>query len=357
LKILLLTGSLNQGGAEMQLLNLARLMMRNGLHPEVVAITDHDYYLPYVKENKIRYSYVSNEGSNLSRLLRAVRLINSKRPDIVISYIQKVSKVAILARCLSFFRFKLIISERTSLVKPWRDLFYFNLAIFASNVTVNSMSKYNYIQRRFPHLKKRTVFIPNLLDLERFLKIDVKSTPDRVARLSYVGRISPEKNILNLIRAIKMISDKGYMISLSIYGEANNHKYLSEIQQLIISAQVEGIIKYRGPMQDVTQIYFETDLLCLVSFYEGFSNVLAEAMASGLSIVASNIDENKYLIKEGENGFLVDPNNPKCIADGIEKFLKCSPLQKYHISSNNRLRAKVLFNQELVFKIFMDLCN
>lgn len=355
MKILLLTGSLNQGGAEYQLLLLAKLLQKNNYNVEVLAITDYDYYMPFVNANVIRYSCVSNDGKNLIRLIRALRLINSKKPDLVISYIKKVSQVAILTRVLSFFRFKLIISERTGLIRCWHDFYYFNLALLSTRVTVNSISKLNYIKKRFPLLKSRAVFMPNLIELDKFLKVEMHYSANDITRLSYVGRISPEKNLLNLIKGVKIVSERGYKISLYLYGEANNLLYLEEIQNLISHANVESYIEYSGPVQDVTGIYGKTDLLCLVSFYEGFSNVLAEALASGLIVVASDIPENRYLIEDGRNGYLVNPGDVHCIAAGIERFLVASPKERLAISSQNRIRAKELFNEESTFKKYQNL--
>ena len=64
MKILLITGSLNQGGAEFQLLALSILLKSKGLDIEVLALTDYTYFLPFVKKNNIKYSCVSNDGNN-----------------------------------------------------------------------------------------------------------------------------------------------------------------------------------------------------------------------------------------------------------------------------------------------------
>ena len=355
MKIVLITGSLNQGGAEYQLLSLARLLKEHGHDVEVVAITDYDYYLPFIKEHSIPYSCVSNEGSNLSRLFRAVKLIRSKKPDVAISYIKRVSQVAILARVLSGFRFRLIISERTSQVQPWHDLYYFNLALLANRVTVNSLPKYNYIRRRFPLLKSRTVFIPNLLDTGKFLAVERKAPEAGVTRLSYVGRISPEKNLLNLIRAVKTVKENGHNIILGLYGEANNAAYLSEVNDLIASSGLKGIVRYMGPSDDISVVYSATDLLCLVSYYEGFSNVLAEALAAGIPVISSDIEENRLLIENEVNGFLVNPKVYTNISDAIEQFLSISKEKMLQISKDNRKKAEQTFKPETIYAAYSNL--
>jgi len=354
-KILLVVGSINQGGAEFQLLSLARLLQSKGLNIEVLALTDYDYFSPYIKEHGIRYSCVSNEGGTLKRLTRAVKQIIKKKPDLVISYIKRVSQVSIAARVLSGFRFKLIISERTSLVKPRHDLFYFNLALLANKVTVNSTSKYAYIKNRFPLLKDRTEFVPNIIDIKKFLTVQLSKHEFEHVRISYVGRISPEKNLLNLVKAIRIIVDKGYVVTLSLVGEANNKKYLQEVFNLINKLKLESIVKYEGPTHDVTEVYKKTDLLCLVSIFEGFSNELSEAIASGIPVIASDIEENRFLVEDRINGFLIDSNDPVCLAAGIEKFLQLTPIEIEIISKNNRQKAIAIFDEENIYQRYLEI--
>ncbi len=354
-KILLVVGSINQGGAEFQLLSLARLLQSKDLNIEVLALTDYDYFLPYIKDHKLTYSCVTNEGNSFQRLRRAVKQINAKKPDLVISYIKRVSQVAIFARALSAFRFKLIISERTSLLKPWHDLYYFNLALLANKITVNSPSKLAYINSRFPLLAKKAVFMPNIIDVKKFEQVHQHEAPHTTCRITFVGRISPEKNILNLVRAIHLLVEKGYDINLSLHGAGSNKSYLSEVTTLINELNLNNTIRYNGPTKDVLDVYNNTDLLCLVSFFEGFSNVLSEAICAGIPVIASDIEENRFLVQEGINGFLIDPNNYKSLASGIEQFLLLTPFEREIMAVNNRRKALAVFDEEKVYQSYLDI--
>ncbi len=354
-KILLIVGSVNQGGAEFQLLSLARLLQSRGLQVEVLALTDYTYFLPFIKEHNIQYSCVSNDGSSFQRMWRAVRQINNKKPDLAISYIKKVSQVAILARVLSGFRFKLIASERTSLIKKWHDLFYFNLVLLANKLTVNSVSKLAYINKRFPLLKKKTVFMPNIINVQRFAGINRENFAGGICNIAYAGRISPEKNLLNLVRAINEVVKKGRKVTLSLYGAGSNKKYLGEVLSLIKELQLDNAVRYKGPSNDIAEVYRNAHLLCLVSVFEGFSNVLSEAICSGIPVIASDIAENHFLIKENENGFLVNPADYKSIAGGIEKFLSLSPSAVNTISNNNKEKAASIFDEENIYRSYLSL--
>jgi|GEM_PF-1928375 len=358
MKILLVTGSLNQGGAEYQLLALALLLQKKGHQVEVLALTDYDHFLPFVREHSIPYSCISNEGNRLSRLYRAVKAILQKKPLLVISYIKLVSQVAIIARVLSGFRFKLIISERTSLIKPLHDLYYFNLALLANHITVNSISKIEYIQKRFPLLKNRVSFMPNIIDVIRFESsshLGAERHINNQVKLVYVGRLSPEKNLINLLEAVAELLRQNYQIELRLVGEAKNKPYFDSLMVKISELNLSSNVVFAGSTKDVAAEYSAADLMCLPSYFEGFSNVLSEAISSGLPVIASDIPENRFLIEDGVNGFLVNPYQPNSIAKGIERFLQLSLSSRVIMSKNNREKALEIFDENQVYKKYTDL--
>lgn len=348
MKLLLVTGSLNQGGSEYQLLVLSRLLTKNGFDNEVYAITDYDYFLQFVIANNIKYSFNSNKGNALQKLIRASIDIIRKKPDLVISYNKRPSQVAILARIMSGMNFKLVISERTAQVKPLRDFLYFTLARFADIVVTNSTSRCEQIKHLYPRLRSRTLFIPNIVDLEKFKTLKINSTESTSHKLTYVGRIAREKNIQNLIHAVHILSRKGYKLKLELIGRADDKKHLSSLHSLVHSLHLGEIVNFLGPTKDITNVYRSTDLLCLVSYYEGQSNVIAEAVSAGIPVVVSDIQENRYLIEESQNGFLVHPGKPESIADGIERYIKLPYNEKLQIRNNNLLKSSHLFDQNLV---------
>ncbi len=355
IRILLVTGSLNQGGAEFQLLTLARMLQEHGFDVEVLALTDYDYFMPYVRKHKLRYTCIENRGSNVYRVWKAVRLIIQRRPTLVISYIKKVSQVAILARIFSGFAFKLISSERTALIRPRHDLFYFNLTRFVNLITVNSSSKLSYIRQRFPFLRRKAVFMPNIIDYRRFEAVSSVPAQDGVIRLSFIGRISPEKNLLNLVKAVGMLTGRGYRLRLTLSGAASNKLYLGQLQELIRREQLEHIVLYTGPVGQVEEVYRHTDLLCLVSVFEGFSNVLSEALCSGIPVLASDIEENRYLVEDTVNGFLVPPGDAAAIAAGIERFLQLDPAAISIMAASNRNKARAIFDEDHIYQQYVDL--
>ena len=87
MKIIFIIGSLNQGGAEYQIIQLAKLFQGKGHHVELFAITDYTFYKSYVKENNLKYSHLLNSQSSLKRILLTTQKVRKEKPDFIFSYL------------------------------------------------------------------------------------------------------------------------------------------------------------------------------------------------------------------------------------------------------------------------------
>lgn len=74
----------------------------------------------------------------------------------------------------------------------------------------------------------------------------------------------------------------------------------------------------------MTSVYQQADAFCLPSFHEGTPNVICEAMACGLPILCSNVCDNFRYVKDGENGFLFNPNDINSMTEVMQNFLMLS---------------------------------
>lgn len=357
-KVLFITGSLNQGGAEFQIIKLASLFKRNGISVIVLSLTSHDFFSDYLKKENIPIICLPNNESKLLRLIKCARHLRKIKPDYVVSYLRLPSQVALFAKYISFSNTKIIVGERTSLVLPSYDVYYFNLLRLSNYIITNSITKLDYIKDKFSFLGSKVEFFPNVFDPNEYTKTDY-SFDNQLVKLCYVGRLSPEKNVDLLINAIKIVVNKGFNVELNIYGDSRNNEYFIKIISLIKNNSLEDRVKINGRKDDLLIVYHTCDLLCLLSSYEGFSNVLSEALSCGVPILASNIQENSYLVEDNVNGFLVDVSskNPSTIANGIIRFLNLERNEKLRISSRNREKALSLFNQEKLFERYSQLLN
>lgn len=361
MKILFIAGSFNQGGAEYQILTLAELFLSKGNEVYVLSLTDYDFYKPFLHENNIPYHCLKNSDNSYKRIWQTSRYIKKFNPDAIITFMKVPSMAAIIARLLSGVKCTLLLSERTALVMPTRDFFHFSMWHFADVITTNSVSKVDYFKRNFPLLYKKLHLITNIYGREKLtLALPVRhSTSGDKFNFVFIGRISPEKNLLILCKALARLKLSGHRFVFNLYGDTRNASYLVELKTLIQQLNIEGDIIFHGPVpsQSLSVIYNQADLICLLSEYEGFSNVLAEVLINGSIAMASNIPENAFIIQNDINGFLVDNKSVESIYNGLIKFIFLSDQMRYEMKLRNRERALEMFDRERVYCQFMSLLN
>ena len=354
MKVLFITGSLNQGGAEYQILQLAKLFQEKGNVVEVFAITNYSFYQSFVFKNNLKYSHLNNNQNKFKRVIQTSKKIKQFQPDLIISYLKIVSKVAVIAKILSNKNTPLIVGERTSDIQPLHDKVHFNLMRLANAVTVNSLSKLDYIKTNFSGISDKTYFFPNILDVNEISFLDKKYDQSNL-HVGFIGRISPEKNILEMIKAVGLLKEKGRKIQFSIYGDGRNANYLEQVTNLILSEGLANEVQLMGKTNEVFEVYKKIDLLILISDFEGFSNVISEALASGLPIITSAIPENEYLVADAVNGFVVDHKEVLSIANGIEKFMNLPNTGKRKMSNNNRKKSEEIFDKNSLYNKYINL--
>jgi glycosyltransferase involved in cell wall biosynthesis len=161
--------------------------------------------------------------------------------------------------------------------------------------------------------------VPNGINTDLF-----RPDPERrskVPTLLSVGRLHAQKNVgylLNLVAAIKSRTE----IKVQIIGDGPERPSL---EAAAAALGIADCVQFNGwlPRERVRDAYQSATLLVHASSYEGMSNVILEALASGLPVVASRIPGNTELIQDGANGFLFDPaTNPAQLAERISRLFQ-----------------------------------
>jgi glycosyltransferase involved in cell wall biosynthesis len=145
--------------------------------------------------------------------------------------------------------------------------------------------------------------VPNGVDTELFYPDSGRRA--KVPTLLSVGRLHAQKNVgylLNLVAALKNKTE----IRARVIGDGPERPSLEANAS---SLGIRDYVQFDGwlPREAVREAYRSATLLIHASNYEGMSNVILEALASGLPAVASHIPENRELVRDGTNGFLFDP--------------------------------------------------
>jgi len=163
---------------------------------------------------------------------------------------------------------------------------------------------------------------------------------DKNIVIGYLGRLSPVKGLIYLIRAVKQVQTKYPNIVLLIVGDGALRK---DLEMMAEDLGIKAI--FAGWQTDTTPYYSIMDIFVLPSFFEGLPNVILEAMAMGKPIVATNIGGNPDLVVHGQNGFLVSPGNVESLADAIETLILNADLRvKMGCESSDMIRERFDWN-------------
>lgn len=147
--------------------------------------------------------------------------------------------------------------------------------------------------------------------------------PRRANRLVFVGRVTLEKEIDVILRAIPRL-DPQLDVSLTIVGDGDQRKNLEKLAaELGISQRVH--FTGRVSDQQLRAHLTEASVFVIASIAELQSIATMEAMASGLPIIAANAMALPHLVHEGENGYLFQAGNDRELAERIETVLALPP--------------------------------
>ena len=343
-RIICFIDSLVAGGAQRQLVGLAKLL--NDSDYEVLVLTYHNipFYEKFLYENGVQYLFLESANNKWMRIPAILRFFYQWKPDVVVSYLDTPSIINCLSKFLGF-KHKVVVSERntTQSITPKEKLKFFFYK-FADVIVPNSYSQENFIKKNFPRLLSKTTTITNFVDTDFFHPASTKPS-NKVFHLISVGRIDFQKNIINFLKAIKLVKDRGYDIHIEWFGN-KFPSYFMLCQEFISKLGVSDTFIFREASKNIKEEYLKADAFILPSLYEGFPNVICEAMACGLPILCSAVCDNPLLVKEGQNGFLFDPNDITEMADKICCLLNLDGSDLKQISENNRKYALAHLSSE-----------
>jgi len=199
---------------------------------------------------------------------------------------------------------------------------------------------------------KDITILPNGVDVTRFMRIspgEVRqelSIGEKCKTVLFIGNLRPIKGVEYLIEAMTKVAQNYPESRLVVVGVDFQDGKLQELAQ---EKNLQERIIFTGsiPPHEIPEYMVAADIFVLPSLSEGFPNVLLEAMAAGLPIVATRAGGIPEIVTDGENGFLVEPRNSQQLADKIMLLLQDENVRK-HLSSNNIKKAEQYNWSEIV---------
>jgi len=352
------------------------------LGPNVNAVSGVSTHLNQILNSKlskdfiIKHFQIGSQGRDESLFGRSLRVLISP----IQLYIQ-----------LLFFRPQ-ILHLNTSLEWKsfWRDYLYLLVAIISPAKTVYQVHGGNlsafverhkiiniFIKRAF-RLPKAIVaistiegakysqlaktnklfFVPNAIDLNDFCEKNCRNNNSEFIKLMYIGRLAEDKGVYDIIDAISILSKKkiNYKFKLSIAGSGpEENKLKDKVKKLNIVDKVEFVGSLFGNKK--IQFLCEADIFLFPTFHEeGLPYSILESLAAGTMVITTKIGGNIDVIRDGIEGFFVEPNNPEMLASKISNCCNDKELIK-SMSINCRIRANENYGINRMVEQFREVYN
>jgi glycosyltransferase involved in cell wall biosynthesis len=333
LKIALLIYSLSPGGAERNVVQMADYWLTQGNDVSIITLTGTAVESSYKLPGKIRLHPLGVSGPSASsfhavtanfRRIRALRrTMKELRPDTVISFMEPTNILSLCATAGT--RIRTVIADRNDPVREyygrsWRILRNITYP-FAHKFVVQTQA----VLERYPQrLGTRASVIPNPL----ILRHETSGTaPSRAPRhvICGMGRLVQQKGFDILLEAFAPLAPQFPEWSMEIWGEGPERLALEEqCRRLGLS----GRVSFMGHTPAPEQAFARSDIFVLPSRWEGFPNVLLEAMASGRPVIAADCPMGPgEIIRHGTDGLTVATENPEALREALAKLMSSPELR------------------------------
>lgn len=360
--ILIYTGSLNSGGAERQLVYTAIGLKKKGNDVKILINFPINSYKNMLENCDIEVICSdTNKYSLLKRYFYIVKIILKFKPDIVHSYLSSKNLEAM------FFSWLLRVKKRVASIRnvSEKEFRFFNLyKNKATNIICNSLKAKVELEKKYG-INEKVKVVHNGLDLKRFENLDSGYLMEEINLNSYkrigisIGRIVEQKNHIELVKALvnlfkSKIMNKDDIVLL--VGNILDQQIYDDFMKEIVKNKLEKNIRYIGERKDIENLLEISDYLILPSKYEGFPNVVMEAMASETFVIATDVGGTAELVKDKETGILIKISDKKMIQTGIKEYLLMDSQKKeLMIKTSNKFIKE--FNIENLIKKTMKVYN
>lgn len=361
-RILFISTGLDYGGAETQLVHISIKLKLRGWKVKIVSLKPPLAYMDKLEEADIPVSSLGVRWKipDPRLILHLLRLIREWRPHIVHSYMVHANLLTRIVRPLAPIPVLICSARNVNEGGRLRELLYRitdPLCDLTTQVSRVGLDRYVRIGA-VPRHKIR--YIPNGVDTERFKPVQkLRATKRKELLLNddyfcwlAVGRFHPQKDYTCMLRSFAEVAKARPDVLLIIAGDG---PLRPEMEKLASALGIAEQVRFLGVRQDVPELMNAADAYVMSSAWEGMPNVLLEASATGLPIVATNVGGNSEIVLDGKTGFLVPPKDPSALAQAMLRLMDLPKEERQKMGQAGREHVLVNFSLERVVDMWESL--
>ncbi len=335
IKLLFLLPTFTFGGAERTSLNLLKGMDKNRFRIHLA--TSRNIYQYFERIEIEKFIAIEDLGLDawfkslkrfLSDVLKVASLLKTEKPDLAFGMMHYPSSLLVFAKKLYNLKVKIIVSPRgpsTEYLRHFEHKFLRKVYLkwifgffcrYADGIVISSAGMKKECIRDYHAIPDRVEVIPNSIDMNDIkIKAEEEIDLDMPAEFKYIatsGRLEREKNIPILLKAFSELR-REEKIKLLVIGDGSERK---KLERLSHELDIREDVIFVGYQNNPYKFIRRSDIFVHTCLFEGFANVIIEAMACKVPVVAVNCPYGpRDIIKHEENGFLVPMDDEKALID------------------------------------------
>ena len=360
-KILFLAESLVSGGAERQMVTIAKLLKQNGYYVSFLCYSKDDFYTYLLEKDNIPIIW-KIENNYLKRIIKIRNHIRKGKYDAVISFLHTPNFLNNFS-AIGGKSWKVITGERnakehTFNSKKGKIFAWFQR--YSDAIVCNSNNAKHMWEKHYPQYKNKLTTIYNTVTLP---KITTEYIPKRDGKTNIIVAASYQytKNPIGLIKALKLFNkEQREKIRVSWYGRKEvakgSTKAYDEAKELINQYNLNNIISLNEATKDIANKMNEADVVALFSSVEGLPNTICEGMTLGKPIIMTRVSDYKVLVDQN-NGFLCDWDNIESIKYVLNLIENLSENKLKEMGNKSKIKANELFSNSNVISKWLSIIN
>ena len=358
-KIAFFSSSFSNGGAERVMVVMASGLAARGYKIDFLVKINHGVYKEELHHNINLIDL--KQPSSIKSIPQLIKYLRKTKPFLLYSTLGNLNNVSIICSTISSPHTKVVVSE-ANIIKNfeyrsiseklifWLSKLTYPFA-FAHVGVSNDVS--NDLRSVYGHKNIVTLYNPSFKENILHRAKENINHPFFETKLPIVisaGRIASQKDFSTLLKAFHLLQqyiDSRLLILGNIYEDDGE---FSKLQSLVEKLELKQKVDFLGFVDNPFTYFFKSDVFVLSSKFEGFPNVLIQALACGLQVLSTDCPGGaSEILSKGNFGYLTEVGDHVGMSRKIKKLIEKRPFKKKQM-----LKRARSFSQEKAIDVFVD---